>query len=438
MWYIILQGRTIIRMLTTRHWRELIAANDETILHQLPAPVARPHLSGLPPERKALVLYGVRRAGKSFLLFDRYRQSPGTSLYLDFEDDRLAGCTLADCDRILEAFHAEKPGVGHPVFLLDEIQNVTGWERYVRRLVEKEGVRVIVTGSSSRVMPQEFHTALRGRAWSREVLPYSFTEYLTACGTTAPGSLPPPGRKRAARKNHFLDYLHYGGFPEVAAAASPYLKRKLVSDYLDAMYFRDLVERFNLTNIPLLEALRELLFASFATRVSVSSFCRHHKGRFPFARDSAFHYYHCFLQSLLVREVRCHTESSYQRLRNPAQCYLADTGLARHVTSTDEGRLLENAVFLELQRRGHELWYHGNGGECDFVARHDSGMHAIQVAWEVHPGNQNREIDGLLSACKRLALPHGTIITAEQEGEEVHQGVRISIVPAWRWFCAPT
>lgn len=424
-------------MITVRQLREVLAANEEVILRQLPAPVPRPRLSVLPPGNKALILFGVRRGGKSFILYDRFRRAPATSLYLDFEDDRLAGFTLADCDRILEAFHEEKPGCSardQVTFLLDEIQCVPGWEKYVRRLVEKEGIRVIATGSSSRLMPRGFHTALRGRVWSREVLPFSFAEYLTAVGVPASLTPLPRGRNRAGLKNRLREFLRFGGFPEVAAAATPYLKHKLVADYLDSMYFRDLVERFGLTNIPLLNALRELFFSSFATKVSINSFCRQYKGKFPFARDSAFSYYHHFLESMLVREMRQFTESSFQRMRNPAKCYLADTGLARHLTSGDDGRLLENAVFLELHRRGYETWYHANCGECDFIARRDSETMALQVKWELNAENHARETAGLVSACRHLGRRKGVIVTFEQEGEEILDGIRIDIVPAWRWF----
>lgn len=133
---------------------------------------------------KVVVLYGVRRSGKTFILFNQALRHGEGALYLDFEDDRLHGFTLADFDLLKPAFLELYPHlIGQPLaFFLDEVQNVEGWERFCRRSAEREGIAVYVSGFSSRMMPAEIHTELRGRAWSQEVTPYSFAEYLAGKG----------------------------------------------------------------------------------------------------------------------------------------------------------------------------------------------------------------------------------------------------------------
>ncbi len=200
------------------------------------------------------------------------------------------------------------------------------------------------------------------------------------------------------------------------------------------MFFKDLVERFNITNITLLKTLQENLFSAFSTRFSLTSFYKKYRGKFPFSKDSLFSYYRHFLDSMLLYESRIFSESSYQRMRNPPKIYLVDTGLARRVKSEDYGRLLENAVFLELKRKGYEIYYFFNKeAECDFIVKDNSRFQAIQVSWEINEENKERETKGLIKACKYLGLKSGIIITHDQEIEVKQEGVVCKVLPFWRW-----
>jgi len=125
----------------------------------------------------------------------------------------------------------------------------------------------------------------------------------------------------------------------------------------------------------------------------------------------------------------------HARQRNPAKVYLVDTGLARRITSTDLGHLLENAVFLELKRRGYEMSYFEGEREADFLARRDGeDMLPVQVTWELTHSNRDREIEGLTEACRVLGLREGLILTDDQEEDIEQGGVRISVRAAWRWM----
>ncbi|HCU24278.1 MAG TPA: hypothetical protein DF383_04595 [Deltaproteobacteria bacterium] len=358
------------------------------------------------------------------------------SLYIDFEDERLREITLDDLDVLKSAFFELNPHlVGKECFFfLDEIQNVSGWEKFARRLIERSPIQVVVTGSSSRMMPSEIHTALRGRAWSRELLPLSFREFLQIKGYAVADPAFGYGEQKALVKRECLDFIQWGGFPEVALLGSKEEKSKVLKDYLEAMFFRDLAERYRVTNIPLLDALLDTLFSSAAQKFSLTSFYKKNKADFPFSKDSLFDYYKYFLRSLLVYEVRLFSPSAYKRTRNPAKIYLVDTGLAKRVTSEDSGRLLENAVFLELRRRGFELAYDGDEGECDFVAKSPEGkLSCYQVTRELQGNQREREIQGLLKVCQKLKLREGWIISSEEEEDFSVAGIDIHVVPFWRW-----
>jgi uncharacterized protein len=140
----------------------------------------------------------------------------------------------------------------------------------------------------------------------------------------------------------------------------------------------------------------------------------------------------------LIHEIRKFSPSVHARNRNPAKVYLVDTGLARRITSADLGHLLENAVFLELKRRGYEMSYFEEEREVDFLARRDAEKTLpVQVTWELTNSNRDREIEGLLEACRALDLREGLILTDDQEEDIDRGGVRISVRAAWRWMLAP-
>lgn len=242
------------------------------------------------------------------------------------------------------------------------------------------------------------------------------------------------GDQKVVIKREYQNFLKWGGFPEVALLSSDEEKNKVLKDYLEAMFFRDLAERYRITNIPLLDALLETLFSSTAQKFSLTSFYKKNKSNFPFSKDSLFDYYKYFLQSLLVYEVKLNSPSAYKRTRNPAKVYLVDTGLAKRMTSEDTGRLLENAVYLELRRKGYDLSYYEDEGECDFVAKSAKGIiSAYQVTHEIQGPNREREIQGIVKSCKKLKLTEGFIISSDDEEKFSVAGIDINIVPFHRW-----
>jgi len=424
-------------MISKNILKEIIVSNEDFILQQIKTIVDREGVVFPEILNKTVVFYGVRRSGKTFILFDLFKRYRDHSLYIDFEDERLLGFELKDFERLKDAVLELKPDlIGKElVFLLDEVQNIEGWERFCRRSVERENIRVFVSGSSSKMMPSEFQTELRGRSWSAEVLPFSFREYLRADDIDISDKSLIYGPKKALIKKYFSEYMKWGGFPEVFFLKSGFEKKRLIKEYFGAMYFRDLVERYNITNIALLESLTDKLFASFSMKFSLTAFYKHYKDRFPFSKDLLFRYYRHFLQSMLVFEVRKLTESAYKRMRNPAKVYLVDTGLCRRTTSADAGRVLENIVFLELKRRSYEVFYFEEKRECDFIAKtEDNRLLPMQVCLELNEENKEREVSGLTKACRWLSIQEGRILTSDDEKDFIVDGIKIIVLPVWKWL----
>jgi len=417
--------------------KNIIVSNEEFIDRSITKIVPRENIFIPEPINKTVIFYGVRRSGKTFILFDLFKRYRNRSLYIDFEDERLTGFDSGDFELLKSSFLELKPELieGEPIFLFDEIHRIKGWEKFCRRAVERENIKVFISGSSSKMMPMEIHTALRGRSWSIEVLPFSFKETLMIKDIDIHDKGYLYGSKSIELKNQITEYLRWGGFPEVWLSKSEFERKKLLKEYFNAMFFRDLIERFEITNIPLLENLLDKLFSSFSTKISLNSFYKQYKEKFPFSKDMLFKYYKYILQSMLIFEVRIFSESSYKRMRNPAKIYSVDTGLCRKVTSDDLGRLLENAIFLELKRRGLEIFYFEGKKECDFITKSsDNRFMAIQVSFELNDENTDREIGGLLEACKFLGLKEGFIITNDEERELNIDGINVHVIPVWKWM----
>ena len=437
--------RLKLKIMDKNTLKEIIVSNEEFITKNIKNIIKRERLYFPEKINKTVIFYGVRRSGKTFILYDifkKYNKKAGNCLYIDFEDERLGDFNSNDFEKIKEAFFELKPELaGKEIcFLLDEIQNIDGWEKFCRRATERGNIKLFVSGSSSKIMPLEINTELRGRSWSIEIFPLSFKEYLHIKKIDLKGrTLSLYGNKKYLVKKHFSDYLKWGGFPEIAYLESDFEKTKLLKVYMSAMFFRDIVERYKISNISLLELLIDKLFSSFSTKFSITQIYKQYKDKIPFSKDTLFKYYRYLLDSMLIFEIKLFSESSYKRHRNPSKIYVIDTGMCKRVTSSDSGRLLENIVFIELKRRYSEIFYFEQEKECDFIIKTDNldnKFLALQVTLELNETNRERETNGLIKACKYLKLKEGLIITADEEKDIVVDNINIKIIPAWKWLIA--
>ncbi|MBK6966905.1 MAG: ATP-binding protein [Bacteroidales bacterium] len=338
--------------------------------------------SSLPPF--AYLLTGVRRSGKSTLLKQLMRHH-GSMNYFNFEDSRTAGFELNDF-LVLEELFSELPG-SKPVLFFDEIQNVPGWERFVRDAVDRKKT-VVITGSNANLLSMELGTKLTGRHLDYEVFPFSYGEFL-AYLNLMPGS------------DSFLSYLTEGGFPGYLSLGKKEMLSTLVSDIL----IRDIFSRYNLRNQDVYRRIVQYLLSNTGKEVSFNNL----KNTFEIgSASSVMDFLNYLTDAYLLFLVPRYDTSLKVQARNPRKVYAIDQGLVNFSSvsgSPDRGRLLENTVYLQLRRLGYEIWYFKGKRECDFICRNDKKVFsAIQVSWQLEQQNEKRETEGLLEAMNQLNL----------------------------------
>ena len=397
--------------------------------------------------RNASILVGMRRTGKTFRVFQLIRDLLASGvprermLYLNFDDERLAGLATRDLSLIPEIFyHAYPENVSEQCyFFLDEIQDVANWEVFVRRLIDSGHIQVVLTGSSSKLLSSEISTTMRGRSVETEVFPLSFAEYLKyhSILDRIPRLVNTAAR---AKIKHALDsYFLQGGFPEVQECSQELWASKLQS-YTNEVLFRDLVERYGISNVQALQYILRKAVQNPGGQMSANAIYRELKGNgYKVDRESIGNYIKYFCQAYLMFEVPFHSESLAQRMVNPPKIYLVDVGLVRAMTSkhsADQGFLLENLVFLHLRRKGFELKYlvTREGYEVDFVAcsKFEHKYHLIQVSYAIDSEKtRDREVRALTAAAKLLQPVRMAIVTWDTE-MELAAGIRV--IPAWKFL----
>ena len=380
-------------------------------------------------DSEVVVLSGVRRCGKSTLLQEIRSKQNESDYFFNFDDDRVLKFTVNDFQILTELF-IELFGTQN-TYYFDEIQNIEGWERYIRRLRDY-GSKVFITGSNASMLSRELGTHLTGRYVRRELFPFSFREFLRLKDV----DYPEPGllstNEKALLKGHFNSYFESGGFPDFLKSGN---KEYLKSLYESVLY-RDVMVRNNLTNEKELLELVYYISSNVGKLMSYNSLAK----VVGVKNATTISNYIAFLQdSYLVFMVNKYDVSLKKQIQNAKKGYLIDLGLLRTLAfhhTEDNGRLLENLVFLELKRKGKEIYYHHQKKECDFVIREKSKIvEAIQVSWSIEvESTYNRELAGLLDAVNTYGLKEGLILTESMERELEVEGVRIRIKPVWKWM----
>ncbi|MDT8390157.1 MAG: ATP-binding protein [Lentisphaeria bacterium] len=399
----------------------------------------------------ATVLIGMRRTGKTCRMFQRIREliAAGVDreriLYLNFEDERI-GSVDADFPRAVDEayFRAYPPAAGvTSYYFFDEIQYVSGWERFVRRLLDRRDVRIFLSGSSSKLLSSEVATAMRGRAIETRIHPYSFSEFLTARAIAIPNEPDKTGRQQRAQIEHALiDYLREGGFPAVQGLPEREW-RQMLQGYVNTVVLRDIVERHGLTGIAALRYLTRRLMSASASHFSVSKFYNELKSQgMKCGKDTLHDYLQHLEDAFLFSGVFLDTPSERRRMVNPRKMYAADHGLVWACVppggNWGMGHALENAVYTELLRRDHAPNYGitRNGYEIDFVVKLRDGRRlAIQVCADPgDPATLAREVRALTDTDPDTTL---LLLTSFTEDDIEADGRSIRMVPAWKWFLTP-
>jgi hypothetical protein len=392
---------------------------------------------------KIVTLVGSRRSGKTSLLLtlmEALAQGglPRTSLlYLNFEDERLDFRT-EELDLIIQAFLELYPSVKLDAchLFFDEIQNVPGWDRFVRRLYDTVTRNIYLTGSNARFLSSEIATSLRGRTVSYEVLPLSFREYLRFRNVAADAGTT---RAQALVRRELGRFLTVGGFPEVIGYEEEF-RNRVLQEYFNVMIYRDLLERYEIDNLPALKFFLKRLCASATKPFSVNAIYNDLKSSgFKLGKNQLYDWLEACRNIHLAFVLKKPSAAATERELGEKKVYLVDNGLVNAISyrfSEDRGKALEQAIYLELRRRGRDLFFYRGKGKCDFVLRRDTKVvEAIQVSASLDdPETRRREERGLVECCRAFGLKRGTIITGESAQERKVEGIAIRVVPAAEWL----
>ncbi|MFP3909997.1 MAG: ATP-binding protein, partial [Archaeoglobaceae archaeon] len=317
--------------------------NKRELIHNIPVDID-----------KAITIIGLRRVGKTYLLYQIARELVDSGLrlkdvfYINFEDNRLEGISSSDLSRIIEVYKKHNPESKVMYFLFDEIQNVQGWEKFVRRLLERKGVRIFITGSSSQLLSKEIATSLRGRSLSFKLFPLSFKEFLSFKGFNA---VEPYIEDERGRINGYLEeYLKYGGFPELVNYEE-HLKIRTLQEYLDMVVYKDLVERYGIGKIQVMKDLIKLIVKNFSRRTSIRSLYNALSSGASVSKNTVYEYFSYLEDIGFVIPVQKFGFSEKEKMKSIAKLYLIDTGFASVYGVEDKGLRMENLVATELLRR---------------------------------------------------------------------------------------
>jgi predicted AAA+ superfamily ATPase len=368
--------------------------------------------------------------------------SPKNFLYLNFFDDRLHNLRHDKLAVILEAYfslYPEKKNSEKVYFFFDEIQIIDGWEPFIDRVMRTENSEVYITGSSAQMLSREIATQMRGRALAWELFPFSFHEFLDFKGLSASGPL--STKKRFLVQKAFAEYWQTGGFPEVAGVSRS-LRIKIHQEYFNAMLFRDLIERHDISHPRAVIDLTHRLVDNIASLYSINNLTGYLKSLGHKAPKSAVSEYLSWLEDTFFLFTVHIFDASLARVNsNPKKIYCVDHALVTSVGSgilINAGHLLENLVFTALRRITPNIFYYKTKGgkEVDFIAQMpDHSRTLIQVCESMaNPKTRKREITALAKAMGELNINSGTIVTqSDDEHLEVEAGI-IDIVPAYRFL----
>jgi predicted AAA+ superfamily ATPase len=399
---------------------------------------------------KAHAVTGMRRSGKTTFLKQlaakrQLETSRERVVYISFDDDRLADIKVDQLSALLEAYYRRFPRLRRRQsvsWFLDEIQLVPGWERFVRRVLDTEQVELVVSGSSARMLSREVHSSLRGRGTETVIRPFSFREFLRHRGEE-PATEPRrwAAEQRSLVEMRFGEYLLEGGFPE-AQALTPALRFELLQGYVDTVLFRDVIERYAVSQVSALRGVVRHCLRNPATSMSVHRLFLDLKAQGnAVSKDSVHALLGHLIDSYLIATVSLHTASERQRNSNPRKVYPADHGLIHAFDlqgRTNLGHALETAVFNELQRRGAEVEYlkTADGFEVDFhVQRRAGGRELLQVCADpAAEQTRTRELRALGSALKEHRKVPGALLVYTQEQAVALAGEPFRVVPAYEWM----
>ncbi len=390
----------------------------------------------------ALVVIGPRRAGKTYSLIDfihKNKLKDEDYVFINFEDDLIFHMKREEKINLIK-HHIEIYNKEPEYIFLDEIYALEDWEHLLYSLIEKHKYKIFITGSSSKLLSKEIATALRGRAFSKIVFPFSFKEYLKLLDFDVNMKLIST-RKKAQILHHLSNYLSSSGFPQILIdKIHPTL---FFRDYLDLVMFKDVMERYNVENIFALKHLLIKMISSFSKQFSINKVYNELKGLgIKIGKATLYDYAEYITDSLVAFFIKRFDFSEKTSELSIPKLYLADNGLANYILKTNfsenKGRLMENVVAIELKKKEFDsnvhifYWKDYQQHEVDFVVK--DGLKVKQLIQVTDASSKEEikkgELRALLKASKELKCKDLLVITWDYEAEEDC----IKFVPLWKWL----
>lgn len=427
--------------------KELIVGHKEKFLSRdgLIKREIQDEISKYIPQREILIITGIRRSGKSSLmkllcddLIKNQNVSENNILYLNFEDERFVPFTVQDFEPLYETFIELENPQGRIYLFLDEIQNISGWEKWLNRLYEFEDVKIFVTGSNASLLSSEISTALTGRNRQIVTWPFSLREFLELKAVSIDAKSIYKRQEKVEIKRLFREYLELGGFPEILKIGDA----TLLEQYYRDIIYRDVITRYGIKNV---KEIKELTLFLAANPGTVQSYKNIQKIIGVKSQNTVKNYLEALNDVYLFFSMDLFDYSLKRQIYNPSKMYCIDVALSNSISfqfSRNIGHIYENIVYLELLRRKKELYYWKSkkGREVDFVIK--KGLHiieAIQVCFSLEvAGTRQREIEALGEVRDELKAERLTVITDDEESTvhvaSQHGEGEINIKPLWKWL----
>ena len=393
---------------------------------------------------KIVVLKGVRRSGKSsalYLLIDRVLKNGlniDKVLFLNFDDERIPFDT-SEFDLILQAYRELYPDteMKDVYFFFDEVQLSIGWEQFVRRIYDNESKHIFITGSNAKMLSSEIASSLRGRTLQYEIFPLSFREYCSFRNIST-GKYNVAGRAKLIQG--FQHYLFSGGFPELVENDYRHFEQ-ILQEYYHVMLYRDLLERYEIRNLPALKYFIRRILTNLTKPTSINKIYNELKSvGINVGKNSLYEWIDQLEAIYLFFALPKYDPSFVKENASEKKYYSIDTGFQGALSfslSKNRGALLENIVFLWLRRNSSmntRLFYYKGKKECDFVITEGNELiHLVQSSWDISDDETyKRELAGLIEASEKLNCNNLWLITAEHEDDIVYNGKTIKIRSAWQ------
>lgn len=386
------------------------------------------------------VLVGLRRAGKSYTLYQdiqqrisEHRSTPEDILFVNFEDERLTGLKGHELNIVIEAYKELYGPQKRPVVYLDEIQNVEGWHAFARRLAD-EGYRLMITGSNAKMLSREIASTLGGRFIPREIHPFSFREYVEYSGIVIPPNWQYDSNTRARLAQAFEQYLTCGGIAETFRQPD---KREYLNSLYQKILVGDIVERNSIRNARIFRLLVRRLADSVMQPTSLNRLQHIISSTgdsisLPVLKDYLEYMNEAFLTFDIPNMASATTERETLKKR-----YFSDNGILNLFMYRGETKLLENMVAIHLNNSlkahddGQRLFYYSRNIEVDFCV--PERQLAIQVAHSVDdPATLDRETAALEKFIKVFPDYHALIITRHTDTVIQRNNITITVTPVWK------